>query len=46
MTKEQILAQIEMLKAEISKLEELVNKSKGFELKFPDEKTFYLGYVL
>ena len=34
MTKEEIQAQIEVLKTELNKLEELANKAEKFEFKF------------
>ncbi len=44
MTKEEIQAQIEMLKTELNKLEELANKAKDFEFKFPVGNTYTVTF--
>jgi len=43
MTTKEMQAQIEVLKKEINKLEELVKKPKKFEFNFPGEKTYFVS---
>ena len=44
MTKEEIQAQIEVLKTELSKLEELANKAEKFKFKFPVGNTYTVTF--
>lgn len=44
MTKEEIQAQIEVLKTELNKLEELANKAEKFEFKFPVGNTYTVTF--
>lgn len=44
MTKEEIQAQIEMLKTELNKLESLANKAEKFEFKFPVGNTYTVTF--
>ena len=44
MTKEEIQAQIEVLKTELNKLEELANKAEEFEFKFPVGNTYTVTF--
>ena len=44
MTKEEIQAQIEVLKTELNKLEELANKPEKFEFKFPVGNTYTVTF--
>jgi len=43
MTNKEIQAQVEVLKQEINKLEELAKKPKKFEFNFPKGKTYFVG---
>ena len=44
MTKEEIQAQIEVLKTELNKLEKLANKAENFEFKFPVGNTYTVTF--
>lgn len=44
MTKEEIQAQIEVLKTELNKLEKLANKAEKFEFKFPVGNTYTVTF--
>lgn len=44
MTKEEIEAQIEVLKTELNKLEKLTNKAEKFEFKFPVGNTYTVTF--